>query len=316
MDNNNWQNPSGQGQGGLNNPTEPVPPLQEPNQQSAPSMPGTPSVGPDIAETPLSAPLGPGPLPISATPPPGEGDYMNNVLGGGAKGAPAPEQTYPSSAPAAPTPATPDNFAPPPPEGMPEPSGFSSTPSAGGPAMPIPPAEPAKKSSKWLPIVVLIIIAIGAVAYFFIIRKPSATQQTGVLREGSTTVSTGTEAGNDATRKNDLDSLQKALEQYYQTHQAYPVGKEISKTQDSNTPLTALVPDYLAKLPTDPAGGETYYGYKSPDGKTYELSAIFDTAPTGVKSTQIAKGFLVTLTPGTIIESVGSASATSSSTSQ
>ncbi len=138
--------------------------------------------------------------------------------------------------------------------------------------------------------VVLIIIALGIGAYF-ILSGGTKSVKTGVF---------GTKPSVndlDATRLSDLDKIQKALEQYYLANAKYPESKSLTRTQDSNCPLNGLVPQYMNDLPTDPGGDTFYYGYKSDNGTTYELSAIFAKQPKQVESVETAKGFLVTLSP-------------------
>lgn len=81
---------------------------------------------------------------------------------------------------------------------------------------------------------------------------------------------------NDAIRKTDLINLKTALGKYYSAKQSYPTSISISKTSDVDTPLKVLVPDYISSLPVDPLSPTNYYGYKSADGKTFELTAVLE----------------------------------------
>ncbi len=81
---------------------------------------------------------------------------------------------------------------------------------------------------------------------------------------------------NDAIRKTDMVNLKTALNKYYNAKQSYPTSISISKTSDIDTPLKALVPDYISSLPIDPLSPTYYYGYKSADGKTFELTAVLE----------------------------------------
>jgi hypothetical protein len=171
----------------------------------------------------------------------------------------------------------------------------------------MPPEVPKKSSKAW--IWVILIILVGAVlAYYFISQKSkTATQFSG------SSISVTSTQGGDLTRQTDLVNIQKALEQYYlANNQKYPVSKTLCRTQDADCVLNGLVSTYIAKLPVDPVSAN-YYGYKSEDGSTYELSAIFTEAPQGIKSIETGKGFLVTLSPSTTIQSVSQTSSTSSS---
>lgn len=81
---------------------------------------------------------------------------------------------------------------------------------------------------------------------------------------------------NDATRKTDLINLKTALNQYYNVKQAYPVSISVSKTSDTDSALKVLVPDYIPSLPIDPLSPTYYYGYKSADGTSFELTAVLE----------------------------------------
>jgi prepilin-type N-terminal cleavage/methylation domain-containing protein len=64
--------------------------------------------------------------------------------------------------------------------------------------------------------------------------------------------------GRDAQRKNDLNSLQKALEAYYEDNKTYPTstdifGKELSYLSPSYNKTT-----YMIKTPQDPSSAYTY----------------------------------------------------------
>jgi prepilin-type N-terminal cleavage/methylation domain-containing protein len=62
----------------------------------------------------------------------------------------------------------------------------------------------------------------------------------------------------DSRRKSDLRMLQTALEDYYNDHNRYPAD------------LNELAPDYLAKIPTDPAT-QTDYTYSPTGNDTYRI---------------------------------------------
>ncbi len=305
-----------------------------PASGQTPTPPSAVPVGGESSSAPVpsSAPMPTEPTSFGApsqTPEPTvpqQENYVNNLMGSSAPagdGTPAQSESYPQ-----PT----EPIIPPVDSGMP--AGTEPVPDYSAPTEPTMPAssnspimppsqpdadpsqswtgetvEPPKKSNIWLPVVVLLVIVVAA-AIYFIYANSSSTETTSTISQSSTTteqkseVTTGTTTtiSNDTTRKEDLTNIQEALEKYYRANQEYPISAQITKTSDKNSTLASLVPDYIDKLPTDPAGGESYYGYKSADGKTYELSAVFDEAPASVKSTQIAKGYLVTLTPGIVFE--------------
>lgn len=81
---------------------------------------------------------------------------------------------------------------------------------------------------------------------------------------------------NDVIRKTDMVNLKTALNKYYNAKQSYPTSISVSKTSDIDTPLKVLVPDYISSLPIDPLSPSYYYGYKSVDGKTFELTAVLE----------------------------------------
>lgn len=99
----------------------------------------------------------------------------------------------------------------------------------------------------------------------------------------TTTPPVNTANVNDTKRKEDLANLKTALKKYYTANQKYPLSTATEKTSDPVS-LKVLVPDYIAALPVDPLSPTYYYGYKSPDGKTFEITAILEdkTDPTGI----------------------------------
>src|SRR5215469_5563399 len=84
---------------------------------------------------------------------------------------------------------------------------------------------------------------------------------------------------NDARRKGDLESVQHALEMYYQDKGTYPISSGSNEIKVGATtyawgqPWTVNGQNYIAKLPVDPtqtqkyvyfsAGGQSYYLYAS-----------------------------------------------------
>jgi len=90
----------------------------------------------------------------------------------------------------------------------------------------------------------------------------------------ATTTATETVQTRDAIRKKDLATIQTYLESYFNEKGLYPISSTIAKLNDStNSVVTALVPKYTSALPRDQQDPEYFYGYKSPNGKTYTLSA-------------------------------------------
>ncbi len=85
-------------------------------------------------------------------------------------------------------------------------------------------------------------------------------------------------AQHDQRRKDDLATIQVALEQYKKNTGQYPPSPTFtdSKTFLASSPLVALIPTYMQSLPVDPLNPIRWYGYKSPDGKSYSLTASLE----------------------------------------
>jgi len=79
---------------------------------------------------------------------------------------------------------------------------------------------------------------------------------------------------NDAHRKSDLETIQRALELYYQDKGSYPpsVNNEIAP---GNVAINWGGPwqPYISTLPKDPTAGNTYVYYSAAAGQTYYLYA-------------------------------------------
>lgn len=76
--------------------------------------------------------------------------------------------------------------------------------------------------------------------------------------------------GRDARRKQDLESVTKALELYYNDNKAYPAAIPTWGVPFIHPTNTAVI--YMQKLPTDPAYPESTYCYSS-NGTYYKLYA-------------------------------------------
>lgn len=80
---------------------------------------------------------------------------------------------------------------------------------------------------------------------------------------------------NDAKRKADLVSIQKAVELYYQDFGSYPASSADFKIMKNNQVLSWGNPfqPYIAKLPSDPIIGRSYIYYSpaSSGGQTYYI---------------------------------------------
>lgn len=75
----------------------------------------------------------------------------------------------------------------------------------------------------------------------------------------------------------DILALSRALENYFSNNGRYPVSDGLEKISDddSNSFKALQVSGYLKQSYKDPLSPKYYYGYKS-DGKTYELTAVFE----------------------------------------
>lgn len=84
----------------------------------------------------------------------------------------------------------------------------------------------------------------------------------------------------DAMRKSNLSYIYSRLISYYDDHgDAYPVsGDRMIKLNDKETAAyKELVPGYVNEdFMKDPNDPDSYFGYKSPDGKDFELTAVLE----------------------------------------
>jgi hypothetical protein len=186
-----------------------------------------------------------------------------------------------------------------------------------------PPAQHKSGSAIWSIIIIVLLVGGALAAYFLIINKPKdlVSSPTGTDSSLLTPSATNTAvtpvavASGDEQRKTDLTNIQKALEQYYAANKKYPISTTESKTEAPDAALKILVPQYISSLPTDPTTGQKSYLYKSVEGSTYELSAIFDVAPSGISKTeQVADGYKIILTPGDSFEVAAKTSSNTSTT--
>lgn len=309
------------GVGMQSSPTEPIQPMPQP-EQPVPPADNWPSPNEGALASPPET-TAPSPVPTpDAVPPAMNGgepasNYTDSFLGGGNQIKPPLPSTLPTPDQAGPTgQGMPEGGQPSQDMGMPPSPPEPNAPDGQG--MPEAQGQPGsfdqiynetqtkKRSGLWLLIVIIALVVIAALVYILFLLPASkntttnSTTPVGTLTTGtaSSSTTTSSQTANDTRRQSDLTTIQTALEQYFIKTGSYPVSAEVSKTQDSTNPLSVLVPDYIATLPIDPQSPQDYYGYKSADGKTYELSAIFTSKPTGINSTQLEKGYLVVLTPG------------------
>jgi type II secretory pathway pseudopilin PulG len=77
--------------------------------------------------------------------------------------------------------------------------------------------------------------------------------------------------GRDSRRKQDLESISKALELYYNDARMYPTTMPAWGTVFVNPTVTGVL--YMQKLPFDPSSPAIDYCYKSTDQTYYQLYA-------------------------------------------
>lgn len=86
-----------------------------------------------------------------------------------------------------------------------------------------------------------------------------------------------TTTGRDTQRKADLAKIEGYLNAYKTQNGSYPISADVEHLSDANSSVTAaLVPTYATTLPTDPSTPNFWYGYKSTDGTSFELTAVLE----------------------------------------
>ena len=80
-----------------------------------------------------------------------------------------------------------------------------------------------------------------------------------------------TDAARDAVRKNDISTLRKALLNYQILNGSYPVAT-CTDTSDCAALSSALIPNYLGAIPSDPDSASSY-SYTSADGTDFTVAA-------------------------------------------
>jgi len=73
------------------------------------------------------------------------------------------------------------------------------------------------------------------------------------------------ERARDATRKSDIDQLSKALQLYYNDHNAYP-DNTLLELHWNNGALSEGTMVYIKWIPQDPNGNSNTYNYRNPSG--------------------------------------------------
>jgi len=109
---------------------------------------------------------------------------------------------------------------------------------------------------------------------------PQQATSEGFEVEDDGTLDLATKKAKDALRKSELDYINSKLISYFDDHNStYPkTGDKMVKLNDTSSAVyKELVPEYLTddflKDPNDP---NAYYGYKSVDGKDFELTAVLE----------------------------------------
>ena len=128
-----------------------------------------------------------------------------------------------------------------------------------------------------LAVLALIVIGGGYYAYAMFAGGSGTTNTAAKTKTATASKVAGVTASspNDTQRKTDLGVIRDALMNYYSGSNQYPVSADIVMLNVTGNVLEqALVPQYLAKLPTDPDTTKAY-GYKS-DGMSFTLSAVLD----------------------------------------
>jgi hypothetical protein len=114
----------------------------------------------------------------------------------------------------------------------------------------------------------------------------------------SPTIDRSTPQGRDQLRYQDLQAIQKLIEDHYADNQAYPISLKFSRINDSSSAIyQALVPNYISadRLPSPPQALETgeWYGWWS-DGTSYQITAKPEDS-TDVKATLVGDNSLYVL---------------------
>lgn len=267
-------------------------PVSESAPTSAPVLPSTPIPVPESTPTPPA----PNPLDLS----------QMAVPGGPAAAAPNPT-------PEVPTVPTPVQLV----------SDVSTAPSAAGstagPTVPSPAAPVQRKSSLWLWIIFIIVVLGGAAFFLFGTQTGMSLIGLGTVSTSptaATTITIGSAATRDATRKADLVKIEGYLSIYYAANKAYPIAATAVHLNDAtSTVYTSLVPTTTPALPTDPNVAQGWsYGYLSADGKSYQLTARLEdtTDPAGALQNGI---FTYAVQRSGTDETTAAAATTSASTS-
>lgn len=196
------------------------------------------------------------------------------------------------------------NQPPPPPPTPPTTDYFQPTESAG--------------PNKALILVVIIglVLVIGGVVGYLVYRNKKSTLVSIDNNLASSPVDPQV-ANRDAQRQSDLVKIQKYIDLYYSDKNAYPVSIQFQRFDDLlGSVYTSLVPTYASpgNMPIDPLYPDYWYGYRSIDGKSYELTARLENETDPQGAYDLTGNFLYTLTPSTAPGTTNSSNLPSPST--
>ena len=98
----------------------------------------------------------------------------------------------------------------------------------------------------------------------------------------------------DTQRKTDLRAVQKALEEYYTSYNAYPVATGIADTA-LGAALATGNPPILKAVPTDPKNSSQYvYTYTAAANTSYALTGCLENGQDSGQNTSVANGTCTT----------------------
>lgn len=137
------------------------------------------------------------------------------------------------------------------------------------------------KSKTGLLILLFAILGIGgyfAYNYMFSGATTTTTDNSLNTAQETSTVYAAAQT-DDQTRKDDLATIQNALENFYAATGNYPIsdGREALNSTNNVLEKELVSAGYLNALPYDP-DYQKYYAYKSDDGSTFSLTAVLDDA--------------------------------------
>lgn len=137
----------------------------------------------------------------------------------------------------------------------------------------------AGKSKATLLIILLLILGGGGYyAYNYMFGGSPSSQESEAVNTTETTESNLAQT-NDEIRKEDLATIQIALQNYFSATGNYPIsnGRESLSTSDNILEKELVGAGYIDALPYDPESTK-YYAYKSDDGTSFSLTALLDDA--------------------------------------